>query len=191
MTNFIDELKNIGHTVQQLHKVSDAMDNLATLDEWRGNTHESIRSLFASLAECAHITAATLLGDLNDGERVRENLFLSVLAETVATLTGFYSAAVLEEAKATNPQCIESAFGKLNDFHDTYHYSAHVTLCEATGVFPRIESHIQNIEYRANRKYNPKENCRESTIKAEQRAEKLDKENRALRKLIAGGQDAP
>ncbi|WP_426727129.1 hypothetical protein ACEN2A_01765 [Corynebacterium auriscanis] len=187
MTNFIDELKEIGTAVQKLHSAANAMDNLATLDEWRGNSHENIRNLFIALAEAASITSHTLLGDMGDGKRVNDKKYLHILAEAAGMLASFYSAAALDAAKATNYGVLKERFGKLNDLDDTWHYSAHKDLCYAVGVYQQLEANLSVAEFRARREFRVKENYRESALKAEKRAEDLEKENRALRKLIAGG----
>lgn len=187
MTNFIDELKEIGTAVQKLHSTANAMDNLATLDKWRGNSHEDIRNLFTVLAEAAHVTSHALLGDLGDGKGVDDKVFLYVLAEAAGSLADFYSAAALDAAKATNHDILKGSFGELSDLNDTGHYSAHKSFCYAVGVYQQLEANLSVAEFRARREYRAKENYRESALKAEKRAEDLAKENHALRKLIAGG----
>ena len=189
MTNFIDELKEICTAVQQLYRAADAMDNLATLDAWRGNSHEDIRNLFTALADAAHITSHTLLGDLGDlgdGKRVNDKQFLYVLADAAGSLANFYSAAALYAAKATNYDILKESFGELSDLDDTWHYDAHKNFCHAVGVYQKLEGSLLNAEFRARRESRAKENYRESALKAEKRVEELEKENRELRKLIAG-----
>lgn len=185
MNNFIDELKNIGSAVQAFHKAAEAMDNLAPLDTWRGNSHEEIRNLLTALANAAHITASTLTGDLGDSPRISDNTFLSVLAESTAALARFYTAAVQDAAKATNPKMLKEWFGESIDLNDSWHYSAHCSMCEAVSVYPELSSKLQHAEFRARREYMAKENYRESALKAEKQVEDLTKENRRLRKLIA------
>ncbi|QMV86356.1 hypothetical protein HW450_06580 [Corynebacterium hindlerae] len=186
MTNFITELKKISPAVQALYNAADSMDNLATLDTWRGNSHEEIRGLLTALADAASITAEALTGDLRDSSHISTNTYLPVLAGSTAALARFYTAAVRDAAEATNPKMLKERFGESSDLNDSWHYYAHVAACAAVGVYPDLSNKLRNAEFRARRKYRAKENYRESALKAEKQVEDLTKENRMLRALIAG-----
>lgn len=185
MTNYIDELKNIGSAVQPIYKAAEAMDNLAPLDTWRGNTHEEIRNVLISLAEAAHITTSTLTGDLGATPQIKTRTFLEVLAESTMALTNFYAAAVRDEAKATNLSMLEESFEESHNLDDSWHCYAHSAICSAVSIYPELVSALQTAEFRARRQRQAKENYRESALKAEKQVEDLKKENQRLRKLIA------